>query len=183
MIAQLPNPSSYVAMGWVLTALIALGGGYFLVLRIVLAHKQLKAPPLPTGQQPQPFVVQEAEVFVKMPDFNQKVAELSEEIVEVEKRLDKKFEKTESIFRDRFHKLDSDLEGISKMAQNNSEIATEQFQKIEGRLGELKSTTEHTNAMAIRTDQASPRWPKIYPTKLRTRSIAVAEPNDEIHDT
>jgi hypothetical protein len=43
---------------------------------------------------------------------------------------------------------------VAAEAKEGREVATEQFQKIEGQLGELRSTAAHTNALAIRTDQA-----------------------------
>lgn len=165
MIAQLPDPSSYVSMGWVIAVLLALGGGYLLILNIQVRRKQLAAVP-PTGAQPQPFVVQEAEVFVKTDDFTKKVAELKEEIAAVEGRLDEKLDTNQSIFRDRFHKLDEELHSIGINARNAGELATEQFQNIEGRLGELKATTEHTNALAIRTDQRVQKMAEDLPDKI-----------------
>jgi hypothetical protein len=170
MIAQLPDPSSYVAMGWVLTVIVALvtglGGSYLVYLNIQVAKKKLAAPPLPTGQQPQPFKVEQVKEYVLKPELEKAVADLTGQISGVKREFEKKFTHTEVIFRDRFHKLDSDLEGIAKTAQNNSELATEQFQNIEGRLGELKSTTEHTNAMAVRTDQRVAKMAEDLPDKI-----------------
>ena len=170
MIAQLPDPSSYVAMGWLIAAMIALGGGYLLYLNIMVARKKLAAPALPTGQQPQPFVVKEAEVYVKMPEFENALKDVKQEIKDVEGRLNDKVdenkEHSEKIFRDRFHKIDEELHSIGLNAKNAGELATEQFQNIEGRLGELKSTTEHTNALAVRTDQRVQKMAEDLPDKI-----------------
>jgi len=170
MIAQLPNPSSFVAMGWVLTAIIALitgvGGSYLVYLNILVAKKKLAAPPLPTGQQPQPFVVKEAEIYVKTPDFDKTVAELKEEIGAVEGRLDEKLAHNETIFRERFHSLDEELNSISINARNLGEKAGEEFKKIEGKLGELKSTSQHITALAVRTDQSVRKLAEDLPDKI-----------------
>lgn len=166
IVAQLPDPNSYVAMGWLLTAALVVGGGYLTILKIQVARKQLAAPPLPTGQQPQPFVTKRAEEYVLKPELEKAVGELKEAITDVEGRVDKKLEHTEGVVRDRFHKLDNDLQGIQAEAQNGRELATEQFQNIEGRLGELKATSEHTNALAIRTDQCVRQVAQELPEKI-----------------
>jgi|GEM_PF-4395077 len=156
------SPSEvYVFLALVLTAL----GVWKLWLGIQVDRKKLSAAPA-TGAQPQPFLTKRAEEYVLKPELEKAVKELKAEIGQVEGRIDEKLVHNETIFRDRFHKLDNDLEGISTMAQNNSEIATEQFQKIEGRLGELKSTSEHTNAMAIRTDQSVRKLAEDLPDKI-----------------
>lgn len=155
MIADaLPDPHSFVAMGWVITVLLGISGGYLMLLKIAVARKELAAGPIPSGLQPQPFITQLADVFVKEPILELKIAEVKKEISEVEVRIEKKLLHNEAVFRERFLKIDNDLEGISKEALNGRTIATEQFQKIEGRLGKIDGVLEHANAAAVRTDQA-----------------------------
>jgi hypothetical protein len=166
MIAQLPDPSSFVAMGWVITVLFSIGGGYLLILNIQVARRKLATPALPSGGVVQPLVVQEAEVFVKDPDFKKTVAGLKEEIAAVEERIDGKFTENQTIFRDRFHKLDNDLAAIKHAAEEGREVATEQFQKIEGRLGKLDATAEHNTSLAIRTDQRVAKMAEDLPEKI-----------------
>jgi hypothetical protein len=156
------SPSEvYVFLALILAAL----GVWKLLLGIQVDRKKLAAAPA-SGAQPQPFVTKRAEEFVLKPELEKAVADLTGKITGVKSDIDKKFTHTEGVFRDRFHKLDNDLEGIAKTALNNSEVATEQFQKIEGRLGELKATTEHTNALGIRTEQRVAKMAEDLPERI-----------------
>jgi hypothetical protein len=80
--------------------------------------------------------------------------EMDERFVRAEKEIGQRFEHTEEVFRERFHKLDNDLNRISLEAVDWHDRATDEFKSIEGKLGKLEATSEHTNAAAIRTDQA-----------------------------
>jgi hypothetical protein len=154
MIADFPTPSAVEFWSVLGVALFAMAA-YKLFLDIQVDRKKLAAP-APTNQRDvqQPLIVKGEAVFITEPLFNQKITELQELDRQLRTEMDGRFEHTEAVFRDRFHKLDNDLNAINLEARHGRDIATEQFQKIEGRIGELKSTTEHTNALAIRTDHA-----------------------------
>ncbi len=152
----------YVFLACVLSAL----GVWKLALGIQVDRKKLASPPLPTGQQPQPFLTKRHEDYVLKPELDKAIGGLKQEIGDVEGRIDKKLDNTERIIRDRHHKLDNDLNAIKLEATEGRECATEQFQKVEGRLGELKATSEHTNALAVRTDQRVAKMAEDLPEKI-----------------
>lgn len=139
-------------IGILLLMLVVLGVGAIVAydrwLSVQLNKKRL-AEPAPTNHRElaQPLEVKQADVYVRVPEFNEKLVAMKTE-------MDGKFAHTEEVFRTRFHKLDEDLNDIKIAAQNGRDTATEQFKDIEGQIGGLKSTADHTNALAIRTDQA-----------------------------
>lgn len=150
----------YVFLAIVLSAL----GVYKLVLSIQVDRKKIATPPSNLNN-PQPFVVKEAEVFVKTPDFNKKVSELKTEIGEVEKRIEGKLDKNLEMFRERFHKLSEDLGSISLNAQDLGETSRKEFQRIEGQFGALKATAEHLIASGTQTNQKLDRLIERTPTR------------------
>lgn len=151
-LAQLPQPSAGELFVFV-TCVFAILGGWLVILKIQVARKQLAAPAGSTHRDlVQPLVVKEAEVYVKVPEFQKQISDLRDE-------MDHRFEAHEEIFRSRFHKLDNDLNSIKLEVKTGSEDADEQFRSIAGKLGELKGTSEQTNALAIRTDQAMRNLP------------------------
>jgi uncharacterized FlaG/YvyC family protein len=103
---------------------------------------------------PSPLSVRTHEDFVTIPAFMEQNKRRDKELKDMEERLEKRIDSHETVVRDRLHKISGEVHAATLEAKEGREIATEQFQNIEGRLGELKSTTEHTNALAIRTDQA-----------------------------
>ncbi len=167
MIAQsLPVGVSPAEVYVFLACVLSVLGVWKLGLGIQVDRKKLASPPLPTGQQPQPFLTKRHEDYVLKPELDKAIAGLKQEIGDVESRIDKKLDNTERIIRDRHHKLDNDLNVMKLEATEGRECATEQFQKVEGRLGELKATTEHTNAQAVRTQQSVERLNETLPEKI-----------------
>ena len=84
--------------------LLAIASGYLVILKILVARKTLSSSVV-TGIQPQPFVVKEAEVYVKMPDYTKRIDELNREIADLEQRLDEKMDRNQLLLRERLHKL------------------------------------------------------------------------------
>lgn len=115
---------------------------------------------------PTPLVTREEDPPVLVSAFVAEQRRRDQELKEMEARIEQKLGKHEKYVHDRFHDVIEEVNHVAIEAKNGREIATEQFQNIEGRLGELKSTTEHTNAMAIRTDQRVAKMAEDLPDKI-----------------
>src|SRR4051812_11676615 len=159
---SLPSPTGVQLVVFASCALTLLGA-YLLILRIT--NERAKKLQNETGQPerrtvlPSPLLTKQVDddyvTWSQLkPMMSKAEAELEKKLESHQRDVDKRFDKQDQYLSDKFHKLDDDLNGITVEAKNGREIATEQFQKIEGQLGELRSTSSHTNALAIRTDQA-----------------------------
>jgi hypothetical protein len=141
-----PQPSAtefYVFMGCVM--LIVGGIATFYKIRADKKRGDESNEPRRTIL-PSPLTVKHVEEFVPVGDFTAQVARRDKELREMEERLERRIDSHELLVRDRFHNLSNDVNGVAIEAKEGREVATEQFQKIEGRLGEVKSSLQHINA-------------------------------------
>lgn len=164
LLALDPPPSGTWETIRVLIWIIGVGG---VIIGVLVGLKRLRAPDEEKRRVlPSPLITKSADEFVSVRDFQAQVRRRDGDLSDMEKRLEKRIDEHEKLVRGRLHDISNAVHGVALEAKEGREVATEQFQKIEGRLGEMKSTTEHTNALAIRTDQRVAKMAEDLPEKI-----------------
>jgi hypothetical protein len=102
---------------------------------------------------PMPLLTKPATEFVTVGDFAAQVLRRDKELKDMEGRLERRIDAHENLVRDRLHKISNEVQGATSEAKNGRELATEQFQNIEGRLGEVKSSLQHMVRTQDRVDR------------------------------
>jgi hypothetical protein len=124
---------------------------------------------------PSPLLTKPAEEFVSTLAFAAQIKRRDEELKAMEDRIEKRIDAHEEIVRDRFHKLSNEVHAATTEAKNGREIATEQFQAIEGRLGEVKSSLQHMTAQQDHTERKLDRMVENLPESI-AKAIDRARP-------
>lgn len=166
VLAQSLQPTP--AQVWSLVVLVLfVAGGVALYYRIKADRRKANESHEPKRTiLPMPLVTKAEDPPVLMSAFVAQNERRDKELIDMEQRIERRIDAHEGLVRERLHKLSGEVNNATLEAKNGREIATEQFQNIEGRLGELKSTTEHTNALAIRTDQRVAKIAEDLPDKI-----------------
>jgi hypothetical protein len=166
MIAQFLQPGA--TQFWIfLGCIFTLVGGAYAILRLRNEWRKSHESDEPKRRLlPSPIITRQEDPPVLASAFGEQNRRRDQELKEMEARIEKRIDTHEVLVRKRLHELSDSMNDVAVEAKNGREIATEQFQKIEGRLGELRSTTEHTNALSIRTDQRVQKMAEDLPDKI-----------------
>jgi hypothetical protein len=171
-LAQFPQPTA--GQFWTFAGCVALVAcGVALYYKIKADRRSANASDEPKRTiLPSPLTVKTATEFVTVPAFAEQVQRRNLELKEMEGRIEKRMDDHEKTVRERFHKLSDEVNAATLEAKNGREIATEQFQAIEGRLGEVKSSLQHIVRTQDRTDRQLENLPETI-----AKAIDRAKPN------
>jgi hypothetical protein len=146
----LPDPKSYQAIGWAVAVAFVLMGGLALYLNIRVNQKSLNTKPAQAAAPtPQPLIVEQAKVFVTLP-------ELDKRLNDVKSSLDR----DNKYLHDSFHKVSGDLNAIRLEMEDRGNDAGVEIAKLREQvsvqgatLSAVKEKADHTNAMVSTFNQ------------------------------
>lgn len=150
-----------------------IGGGVALFWKIKADRRAATASDEPKRTiLPSPLLTKKADEFVTVGDFGAQVSRRDKELKDMEGRLERRIDAHENLVRDRLHKISGEVNAATLEAKNGREIATEQFQNIEGRLGEVKASLNHITRTQDRVDRQLENLPETI-----AKAIERAKPN------
>ena len=176
---ELPDPKNWTTLAWLAVALLTLftmgGGAHLLYLRIQNEKRKKREAETGTGEQrrilPSPIVTRADDPPVCTSVFEEEIAriekDLKERMEKSEKELNTKLEKHQTYVHQRFHDVLGEVGAVSLKLDARETEANQQFKAVEGKLGELKATSQHTNALAIRTQETVQRLTENLPGLIR----------------
>jgi hypothetical protein len=158
LLAQFPNPSATEFWTFIISALF-LAAIYYLGLRIQNERRKSREAEGNNGGErrrilPDPLRIDNVKVYVEEPIFKESIKMLREDL---RREFEEKFLKHDKYVHEKFHDLANGVHDIATSHQEWRETAIDNFQQIEGKLGELKATAQHNTALAIRTDESVKR--------------------------
>ena len=150
---QLPDPKSYISIGWVIVVLFAIAGGVLVLLRI--RNEARKSRESETGGEQRRLLPDPLRVKHIDDDWATR-AWVEGRVSAIEKEVTRKMDGHQRYVHDKFHKLESDLQAIKSEGEDRGEAAIEQIGALASEIKEnavtlagVKEKAENTERIVI----------------------------------
>ncbi len=150
--AQFPTPSSTEFWSFLICAAFILAGVG--VWYGILANRRKANESNEPARRiiPSPLITREEDPFVTRSQFDKHVSTTTRQFSELEERVEKKINEHQNYVKGKFHKINSDLQGIQSSGDHRGEVIFGKLDKVIATLGgcctDIAATKERTAATA-----------------------------------
>lgn len=144
---ELPDPSSFGALGWLLVGIAGLitlvgtvAGVGLTLMALVEKIRGKKSKPSPTHLA-QPITIQHVDQFVKVTDFNQKFESIDRRFIGIELQIEKQVKATDVYMHDMRHEIRNELQTLTTAADARDEKLGEKLDTHWQQLNRERSTS------------------------------------------